>query len=55
MLWLSWVHPVWFFFALAAALLVMVVAVVALFNILRGLGAKLRGHFMPTRAGSKGA
>jgi len=55
MLWLSWVHPVWFFFALAAALLVMVVAVVALFNLLRGLGAKLRGHFMPTRAGSKGS
>ncbi len=33
MLWLSWVHPVWFFVALAAALLVMVVVVVALFEV----------------------
>jgi hypothetical protein len=54
MLWLSWVHPVWFFVALAAALLVMVVVVVVLFKLLLGLGSKLRGHFIPTRAGLKG-
>jgi hypothetical protein len=55
MLWLSWLHPVWFFLALAAALAVMTVVVVALFKLLLGLGHKLRLHFMPTRAGSKGA
>ena len=55
MLWLSWVHPTWFFVALAAALVVMVGVTVALFKVLLGLGGKLRGHFMPTRAGSKGA
>ena len=54
MLWLSWQHPVWFFFALATALVVMVTTTIVLFKFLRGLGRKLRGHFMPTRAGSGG-
>ena len=54
MLWLSWQHPVWFFFALATALVVMVTTTIVLFKFLRGLGRKLRGHFMPTRASSEG-
>jgi hypothetical protein len=48
MLWLSWQHPVWFFAALAVALVVMVTTTVLLFKFLRGLGRKLRGHFLPT-------
>ena len=55
MLWLSWEHPVAFFFALAVALVVMVVVTVLLFKFLRGLGRRLRGHFMPTQAASGGA
>ena len=50
MLWLSWTHPVWFFFALAIALVLMVTVTVMLFKFLRGLGRKLRGHFAPTQA-----
>ena len=49
MLWLSWAHPVWFFVALAVALVVMVTVTVLLFKFLRGLGRRLRGHFMPTQ------
>ncbi len=49
MLWLSWAHPVWFFVALAVALVVMVTVTVQLFKFLRGLGRRLRGHFMPTQ------
>ena len=49
MLWLSWAHPVWFFVALAMALVVMVTVTVLLFKFLRGLGRRLRGHFMPTQ------
>ena len=48
MLWLSWQHPVWFFVALAVALVLMVTTTVLLFKFLRGLGRKLRGHFLPT-------
>ena len=55
MLWLSWAHPGWFFVALAVALVAMVVVTVVLFRFLRGLGRRLRGHFMPTRAGGSGA
>ncbi len=51
MLWLSWQHPVWFFAALAVALVVMVTTTVLLFKFLRGLGRKLRGHFLPTAPG----
>ena len=51
MLWLSWQHPVWFFVALALALIVMIAATVLLFKFLRGLGRKLRGHFLPTAQG----
>jgi Domain of unknown function (DUF4126) len=50
MLWLSWEHPVAFFFALAVALVVMVVVTVLLFKFLRGLGRRLRGHFLPTHS-----
>jgi hypothetical protein len=53
MLWLSWQHPVWFFVALTVALVVMLTATVLLFRFLRGLGRKLRGHFLPTQAGSE--
>ena len=52
MLWLSWQHPVAFFFALAVALVAMTIATVLLFKFLRGLGRRLRGHFLPTQAGS---
>ena len=52
MLWLSWQHPVAFFFALAVALVAMAIATVLLFKFLRGLGRRLRGHFLPTQAGS---
>lgn len=51
MLWLSWQHPVWFFVALALALIVMITTTVLLFKFLRGLGRKLRGHFLPTAQG----
>ncbi|MES2960438.1 MAG: DUF4126 domain-containing protein [Pseudomonadota bacterium] len=51
MLWLSWEHPVLFFIALALSVAVMLVVTVMLFKFLRGLGRKLRGHFLPTQAG----
>ncbi|MDP1692786.1 MAG: DUF4126 domain-containing protein [Burkholderiaceae bacterium] len=54
MLWLSWAHPVWFFVALAMALVVMVTVTVTLFKFLRGLGRRLRGHFMPTQVNPGG-
>ena len=54
MLWLSWQHPFIFYIALAIALVVMVVVTVLLFKFLRGLGHKLRGHFLPTQASSGG-
>jgi len=52
MLWLSWTHPLWFFAALLAALAAMVAVTLALFRFLRGLGTRLRAHFMPTQVGS---
>jgi hypothetical protein len=55
MLWLSWEHPVLFFIALAIALVVMVAATVLLFKFLRGLGRRLRGHFMPTQVNARGS
>ena len=55
MLWLSWAHPVWFFVALAVALVVMVTVTVVLFKFLRGMGRRLRGHFMPTQVNAGGA
>ena len=54
MLWLSWQHPFIFYIALAIALVVMVAVTVLLFKFLRGLGHKLRGHFLPTQASSGG-
>lgn len=42
MLWLAWAHPLWFFVALAAALLVAVVLLVVLWRFLRGLIARPR-------------
>ena len=54
MLWLSWEHPLLFYVALAVALIVMVVVTVLLFKFLRGLGRRLRGHFMPTRLNAGG-
>ena len=52
MLWLSWQHPVWFFVALALALVVMIITTVLLFKFLSGLGRKLRAHFLPTKIGT---
>ena len=49
MLWLSWAHPLLFYVALVIALIVMVTVTVLLFKFLRGLGRRLRGHFMPTQ------
>ncbi len=54
MLWLSWQHPVAFFVVLAIALVLMVTVTVLLFKFLRGLGRKLRAHFLPTQAGFGG-
>lgn len=42
MLWLAWAHPLWFFVALVAALLVAVVLLVVLWRFLRGLIARVR-------------
>ncbi len=53
MLWLSWEHPVAFFFVLTALVIVMGVVTVLLFKFLRGLGRRLRGHFRPTELPSK--
>jgi hypothetical protein len=43
MLWLAWKHPLWFFPALAVALLVAAVVTVLLFKFLRGLLRRLTG------------
>lgn len=43
MLWLAWQHPLWFFPALAVALLVAAVVTVLLFKFLRGLLRRLTG------------
>lgn len=48
MLWLAWQHPVWFFVALALTLVASVALIALLLRFLRGLGSKLRAHFMPT-------
>jgi hypothetical protein len=45
MLWLSWVQPVWFFVALAVALVVMVALTWLFAKFLRGLVARLSGWF----------
>lgn len=45
MLWLAFSHPVWFFVALAAALVLMVTVTVLLFKFLRGLLNTLRTRF----------
>ena len=42
MLWLAWEQPVWFFVALAIALVVMVTLIVVLFRFLRGLVRRFR-------------
>jgi hypothetical protein len=55
MLWLSWEYPVLFFVALAIAVVVMLVVTVLLARFLRGLGRKLRGHFLPTQASPEGS
>ncbi|MFI4929548.1 MAG: DUF4126 domain-containing protein [Burkholderiales bacterium] len=47
MLWLSFSHPVWFFFALAVALVLMVTVTVLLFKFLRRLLNALRTRFDP--------
>ena len=51
MLWLSWEHPVWFFGALAVALLVMVSLTVALIKFLRRLLNRWRGAGVEAQAG----
>ena len=49
MLWLSWVNPLWFFVALAVALLVAVALTVGLFRFLRALLRRLAGHPGPAK------
>jgi hypothetical protein len=44
MLWLAWEQPVWFFVALAIALVVMVTLIVVLFRFLRGLVRRFRAE-----------
>jgi hypothetical protein len=44
MLWLAWEHPLWFFPALALALILAVTLTVVLFKFLRGLWRR----FFPT-------
>jgi hypothetical protein len=44
MLWLAFEHPVWFFIALAVALLVMGVLIVVLFRFLRALARRFTGR-----------
>jgi hypothetical protein len=43
MLWLAWEHPLWFFGALAVALVLMIALTVTLAKFLRGLLDRLRG------------
>ncbi len=45
MLWLSWVHPMAFFVALALMLLVMLALLVVFWRFLRGFVARVRGLF----------
>jgi hypothetical protein len=51
MLWLSWEHPLWFFGALALALLVMVSMTVVLIKFLRRLLNRWRGTGAAAQAG----
>lgn len=44
MLWLSWEHPLWFFAALAVALVMMVALIVLLLRFVRALARKWRGR-----------
>ena len=44
MLWLAWVHPAWFFVALAVALVLMVTLIVLMAKFPRRLFARLRGR-----------
>lgn len=52
MLWLAWEQPVWFFVALAAALIVMIVLIVVLFRFLRGLIRRFTGRGDTAAAGA---
>jgi hypothetical protein len=51
MLWLAWEHPLWFFVALALALLVMLVLTVTLMKFLRRLLERWRGGRAAAAAG----
>ena len=44
MLWLSWVHPAWFFGALVLALVVMVVMIVVMMKFVRALVRRVAGR-----------
>jgi hypothetical protein len=48
MLWLAFSHPVWFFIALAIALVLMVGVTLTLFKFLRALVRSMRARFAPT-------
>jgi hypothetical protein len=43
MLWLAWMHPIWFFVGLALTTAVMVALIVVLFRYLRALVRRWRG------------
>ena len=45
MLWLAWEQPIWFFVALAVAVVAAIVLIVVLMRFLRGLLARLRAGF----------
>ncbi|UCH18402.1 MAG: DUF4126 domain-containing protein, partial [Burkholderiales bacterium] len=45
MLWLAWEQPIWFFVALAVAVIAAIVLIVVLMRFLRGLLARLRAGF----------
>lgn len=50
MLWLAWEHPLWFFPALAVALLLAVVLLVVFFKFLRALWRRFVPNARPVRA-----
>lgn len=52
MLWLAWEQPLWFFVALAVALLLMVALTIVLFKFLRALVRKALGYFEPKPVGA---
>ncbi len=58
MLWLAWEQPIWFFIALAVAVIAAIVLIVVLMRFLRGLLTRLRAGFggsAPPASGDRAA